>query len=219
MRNVPKDLSGLANYLGVSHFPELVRRFIYEQLHPDMDASLVSSEELPHVATKVYLYSSATATDFAPSDGSGVQGMRRERIRSTRSWHGGAARYDCDFLTKDSNVPGFRGLYVVRVHAFLSFKWQSTTYPCALVSWFLPIGDSPCPDTGMWMVRPEYERGTGARVMSVVHIDTMVRGAHLIGIAGNKSIPTHISHENSLDAFKGFYVNKYADHHSHTIAY
>ncbi|KAI0755888.1 hypothetical protein BC629DRAFT_1296697, partial [Irpex lacteus] len=89
-------------------------------------------------------------------------------------------------------------------------------YSCALVSWLLPVGDSPCPDTGMWMVRPEYERGTS-------HVNFPYRyyslRTHLIGTAENKAIPTHISHQNSLNAFKSFYVNKYADHHSHTIAY
>ena len=71
----------------------------------------------------------------------------------------------------------------------------------------------------MWRVRPEYERGTGRNRMSVVHIDSMVRGAHLIGMAGRHPIPLDVSHTNSLDEFKGFYVNKYADHHSHTIAF
>ena len=145
--------------------------------------------------------------------------MRRERIRAVRSWHGGSPRRDCAFLTKDDSLPGFRGLFVVRVHAFLSFKWQHTVYPCALVSWFLPIGDTPCPDTDMWMVRPDRERRTGKNVMSIVHLDSMVRGAHLIGMAGRHFLPTDFSHTQSLDMFQGFYVNKYADHHSHTIAY
>lgn len=219
MRRVPKDVNGVANYLGVSHLPELLRRFLYEQLFPDVDSTTVPVEELPFITSRLYLYPSATATFFAPSDHCGVQGMRRERIRAVSRWHGGPGRQDCVYLTKDSSLPGFRGLYVVRVHAFLSFEWRHTTYPCALVSWFLPIGDSPCPDTGMWMVRPEYERRTGARVMSVVHIDTMVRAAHLIGMAGDDFLPTNLSYSDSLDSFRGFYVNKYADHHSHTIAF
>lgn len=196
-----------------------MRQFLYEQLHPDTDITTVPLTDLPTIASKISVYPSAIATFFAPSDPSGMQGMRRERIRSVRSWHGGPPRHDCAFLTKDSSLPGFRGLYAVRVHAFLSFRWSRKTYPCALVSWFLPIGATPCPDTGMWMVRPEYEPGSDQLVMSVVHIDTIVRGAHLIGIAGRDPLPSDLSHASSLDAFQGFYVNKYADHHSHTIAF
>ncbi|KAI0083393.1 hypothetical protein BDY19DRAFT_978759 [Irpex rosettiformis] len=219
VRKVPRDVCGLAEYLSVPRLEEFMRRFLFEQLHPDNDPLAVSLNDCPPIMSKVYLYPSASAMFCAPSDHSGVQGMRRERIRSVMEWHGGDPRHDCVFLTKDTRLPGFRGLYVVRVHAFLSFKWCQTMYPCALVSWFLPIGDSPCSDTGMWMVRPEYERGTGARVMSVVHTDSMVHGAHLIGMAGREYLPSNISHTDSLDIFRGFYVNKYADHHSHTIAY
>lgn len=221
MRRVPKDIRGIAAHLGVPKLSELLQRFIHEQLHPDSDSATVPISDLPFISSesRVYLYPSATATFFAPSDHSGVQGMRRERIRAVGAWHGGPGRQDCAFLTKDQSLPGFRGLYVVRVHAFMSFKWRHTTYPCALVSWFLPIGDSPCPDTGMWMVRPEYEQRTGAKVMSVVHLDSMVRGAHLIGMAGNNFLPANLSYSDSLDSFRGFYVNKYADYHSHTIAF
>lgn len=216
---MPRDIDGVAAYLQIPRLPELLRRFLHEQLYPDVDSTTIPIQELPFILSRVYLYPSATATFFAPSDYSGVRGMRRERIRAVGAWHGGTGRQDCAFLTKDNSLPGFRGLYVVRVHAFMSFKWRHTTYPCALVSWFLPIGDAPCPDTGLWRVRPEYERRTGAKVMSVVHLDTMVRGAHLIGMAGNDFLPTNLTYSDSLDSFRGFYVNKYADHHSHTIAF
>ena len=68
--------------------------------------------------------------------------------------------------------------------AFFSIRHNNATYPCALVSWFSTCGDEPCRDTGLWRVTPDYD-GTGRRAMSIIHIDSILRGAHLMGIAGN----------------------------------
>jgi hypothetical protein len=73
----------------------------------------------------------------------------------------------------------------------------------------------------MWIVTPDFVRGQPEeREMVVVHIDSMLRGAHLIGIAGKEFVPVaDFDFSDSLDAFEAFYVNKYADHHSHEIAF
>ncbi|KAJ7504629.1 hypothetical protein B0H11DRAFT_1709536 [Mycena galericulata] len=56
--------------------------------------------------------------------------------------------------------------------------------------------------------------------LAVVHSDCILRGAHLIGLAGKEFIPLdNFSFSNSLDAFQFFYVNKYAEHHTHEIAF
>ena len=55
--------------------------------------------------------------------------------------------------------------------------------------------------------------------MSVVHLDTILRNAHLMGVAGGDYIPLDLKFHNSLDAFQEFYVNKYIDHHSHEIVF
>ena len=70
----------------------------------------------------------------------------------------------------------------------------------------------------MWMVEPDYD-AIGSLVMSVVHLDTILRSAHLMGIAGDEFIPKTVNFHNSLDAFKAYYINKYIDHHSHEIAF
>jgi hypothetical protein len=87
------------------------------------------------------------------------------------------------------------------------------------VTWFSAIGDEPCPDVGMWMVEPDVDRCTGRRVMDIIHIDTILRSAYLIGIYGEDFFPKHFKYSDSLDRFKGFYINKYADHHSHEVAF
>ena len=42
----------------------------------------------------------------------------------------------------------------------------------------------------MWVVKPEEDRH-GKRLMSVVHLDTILRGAHLIPVYGTNFIHPH----------------------------
>ncbi|THU92773.1 hypothetical protein K435DRAFT_829595 [Dendrothele bispora CBS 962.96] len=169
---------------------------------------------------KVEVYPSAVATFYAPSDKSGIGGMHRERIRSTASWQGGPPRRDCVFVVADPDMEGFRGLLVAQVLLFFSIKRRkdTTRFPCALVTWFSTLGNEPCPETGMWCVTPD-TNSNGCRKMDVIHLDSVLRGAHLIGIAGEDHLPRGFKYTDSLDAFKAFYVNKYADHHAHEIAF
>ncbi|KAJ6544946.1 hypothetical protein B0H10DRAFT_2386391 [Mycena sp. CBHHK59/15] len=145
------------------------------------------------------MYNSARAVFYAPSDVSGIGGMHHERIRAVNSWYCGPPRYDCVFIEHDPNALG-------------------VDYPCALVHWFSAVGEDPCTDTGMWIVKPDFHgREPG---LAVVHIDCLLRGAHLIGVAGKEFVPVHdFDFSDSLDAFEAFYVNKYADHHAHEIAF
>ena len=55
--------------------------------------------------------------------------------------------------------------------------------------------------------------------MSIIHLDSMVRSAHLMGIADATQIPHHLTFDRSLDDFQAFYVNKYIDHHAHEYAF
>ena len=122
------------------------------------------------------------------------------------------------FLEKDPTLAGFRGLHVVQVCLFFSFNHGRKRYPCALVQWFSPVGDEPCEDTGMWMVEPDFDNH-GQRVTAIVHLDTAIRGAHLIPVYGPTSIPNDLHFSETLCAFRTYYVNKYADHHMHEIAF
>jgi hypothetical protein len=145
-------------------------------------------------------------------------GQLRERIRAVRKWRKGPARYDCIFVEKDTDLPGFRGLLAARVLVFMSLKHEGIDYPCAAVTWFSAVGDAPCPDLGMWMVEPDLDYHQ-RRVIDIIHIDSILRRAHLIPIYGGKHLPRGFKHTDSLDSFRAYYVNKYADHHSHEIAF
>ncbi|KAJ7899505.1 hypothetical protein B0H14DRAFT_2278305, partial [Mycena olivaceomarginata] len=78
---------------------------------------------------RVYLYNSARAVFYAPSDVSGIGGMHHERIRATKSWYRGPPRYDCVFLEHDKDLAGFRGLHAARVRMFFRFKFRGIDYP------------------------------------------------------------------------------------------
>jgi hypothetical protein len=200
---------------------ELIRRFLFDQLNPDapVPGGQIPLAQCPDFAERIFLYNSARAVFYAPSDISGVGGMHHERIRATKSWYRGPPRYDCVFLEHNTDLAGFRGLHAARVRMFFRFKYRGVDYPCALIHWFSARGDHPCRETGMWIVTPDSVRGGGPN-LSVVHVDCLLRGAHLVGVAGRDFIPVHnFNFADSLDAFKAFYVNKYADHHAHEIAF
>ncbi|KAJ7170437.1 hypothetical protein C8R43DRAFT_1085423 [Mycena crocata] len=137
--------------------------------------------------------------------------MPSERIRAVQSWRRGAPCYDCIHVEHDAEQPGFHSLLAVHVLLFMSFKYEGVTYPCVLVTWFSTIGDDPCPDVGMWMVEPDLN--------DIIHIDSILCGAHLIPIFGDDFVPCTFEYSSSLDSFVAFYINKYANHHSHEIAF
>ena len=110
-----------------------------------------------------------------------------------------------------------RGMEITQAICFFSFMYLGITYPCVLVHWFSRISEEPDEDTGMWMVTPDFDH-SGNPILAVIHIDCIFCVAHLIPIFGNSFIPDHITHDNSLDNFKGFYVNRFVDHHAFDIA-
>jgi hypothetical protein len=166
-------------------------------------------------ATKFSVYHSAIATFFAPSDLSGIGGMRSERIRALPSWRNGPSRYDTVLVSTDRQLEGMISLDVARVRLFFSFTHEDIEYPCALINWYDRVSNSQDEDTGMWIVKPV--PGSSA----VIHIDAILRCAHLIPVFGQNFIDRSINltYNNSLDAFLCYYVNKYADHHMHEIVY
>ena len=108
---------------------------------------------------------------------------------------------------------------MAHMYLFFSFKYGDVHYLCALVHWFSAVGETPDDETGMWIVEPNY-RGQ-KWFLEVIHLENIFRSAHLIGVASPDFLPSHskIDFLMALDSFKSFYVNKYADHHTHEIAF
>ena len=168
-------------------------------------------------ATKIHVFHSATATFCAPSNPSGIGGLYRETIRCTPRWQTGniiAPRRDCVTLNTEPDVPGVRGLDVARVHLFFSFELGGELFSCALVHHFSKVFDEPDPDNGLWIVEPDVDQD-GYRVMSVVHVDSIVRATHLLPVfKSDTPIPRNINFSHTLNVFTAFYVNKYIDYHA-----
>ncbi|KAJ7070469.1 hypothetical protein C8F01DRAFT_1206314 [Mycena amicta] len=217
-RSYPKKIDELAAHVGWPQLPELVEAFLKDQIYSGQPVeAFEDDDDIDLNSLKIHVFHSAVASFYAPSDISGIRGMRREWIRSTPSWRKTGARRDCAYVVENQETPGFRGMSVVRVQLLFSFDFDAVTYPCALVEWFKKVGRSPDSETGMWIVEPEMEGQR--RLVTVVHLDSFLRGAHLIPVFGEAHLPIDFKHTYSLDVFNAYHVNKYADHHANEIAF
>ncbi|KAG1837384.1 hypothetical protein C8R48DRAFT_622854 [Suillus tomentosus] len=191
----------LSTELDIPNLAELVRRFLFEQSNPNdaRDHTEVTLLESPYYQGRISVFNSASSTFHAPSDLSGIGGMKREYIRACPLWRNECARNDCVFVITDSDTPGMGGMDVARVMAFFSLRQHGKRIPCAAVRWFDRLGDAPDPDTGMWMVKPAFSANRTPH-FAVIHIDTIFRAAHLI--------PPQAAHLGAYKGSKrpGFYV-------------
>ena len=206
-------VSHVAEQLGLQGLQEMIQCFLYDQLNPDAEIPRdhADLQICPDFHRKVQVFHSATATFCAPSDQSGVKCMCHEIIQATPYWQGGHAHYDCVFVAKGGmDTEGFCSLLVGRVHLFFSCIHAGHLYSCALVNWFVPIAEKPDELTGMWTVAPEVVNN-GCCVQSVISLDSVVQGAHLIGIYSSEFIPVDLCFSESLDAFTAICKNLDSD--------
>ncbi|KAG2126611.1 hypothetical protein DEU56DRAFT_872879 [Suillus clintonianus] len=212
------SIAALALEVAVPDLQRLIRHFLFSQLYPNdpRDLEDVPATSCPRHEGKLQVFNSAAATFYAPSDPSGIGGMRREHVRACPLWRNEYPRNDCVFINTDSNAEGMRGLEIARVICFFSFKHDWEVYSCVLIQWFDKIGDCADEDTGMWMVRPSLHED-GSRNLAVIHIETVYCAAHLIPVYSSEYIPHSLKFYHSYDSFRSFYVNKYADHHAFEI--
>ncbi len=119
----------------------------------------------------------------------------------------------------DDSKPSMTGMLVARVRLFFSFFDPSlkTSIPAALVNWFVHHGDEPDTNTGMWVFEPEFEEDTHVWPVEVIHLDTILRGAHLLPCYGTGFLPEDFDYVDALDRFKSYYVNHFVDHHAHEL--
>lgn len=199
-------VAGLAEQVGQPQLMTMIRKFLHIQLYPS--ATLQADTCLPHFNGKVSVFPSAKSTFYAPSDQSGISGMHSEWIRSAPAWRKQKERRDTVLVSTNNKRNGFSGMDIARAMLLFSFNHENVTYPCVLVQWFRRVANQPCPETGMWIV--EKESG-----MDVIHLGAVIRGVHLLPVFGEDFVPHQHLPEHTLDAFDTFYVNKFADHHSH----
>jgi hypothetical protein len=222
-RKTPTKLNEIIVKVGRPNLKTMICRFLHDQLYPDdeRDTNTIPIHLLPEINSRFKIFHSASATIYAPSDPSGRSGMLREYIRANPSWGKGpdaVPRFDTVFVETDADEEGMHGMHVARVRMFFSFKHEGVVYPCALVEWFERVDDTPDADTGMWIVEPELDE-FDARSASIVHIDTILRAAHLLPIFGPQFVSHTLHFSQTLDAWNAYYVNKYVDHHANEIVF
>ncbi|KAF8149984.1 hypothetical protein B0H34DRAFT_785236 [Crassisporium funariophilum] len=214
-RDYPKTLKDLADHISQPAFPVALRRFLWDQLHPDseVDSNTIPVDELPDFRNNIKMFHSAVAQFYAPSDLCGTGGMCKERIRAHPNWRGEYARNNTVFVEINADMPGMQGMVIGRVLLFFSFLFDGDFYPCALVNWLVRVGDVADPETGMWVVKPEFDGRR--RSLAVVHIECIARAAHLLPVYGSSRLPEDFHFSLSLDVFRAYFVNCYVDHHTH----
>ena len=215
----PKFLPELASYIDQPQLPELVRCFLFEQFNIDLDLDpmFIPLTDCPQFSGHIHAYHSAITRFYTPSDLCGVGGMYHELICSNPLWHQDGAHCDTIFVTADTDHDGFWGMCVTRVYLFFSFVYEGADYHCALVHWFVPVGDSVHEETGQWVVAPESvgKHCNRHKHLTVIHVDCIARGALLSPVYGSGYLPDNFHFSISLDAFHTYFVNNYADHHMH----
>ena len=123
-------------------------------------------------------------------------GMQWERIWSCPLWWGKAPHHDCVFVVEDEDKPGMCGMNVAHIQLFFSFVYKDKEYQCALINWFSRMGQTQDSETGMWKVHPDIQHGQ--HWCSVIHLDSVLRGAHLLPIFGEKFLPINFDYSDSL---------------------
>jgi hypothetical protein len=121
---------------------------------------------------------------------------------------------------EDKNAEGseiMHGMLIACVLLFFSFHDPvlCEEIPCALVNWFMPVSDQRDEVMGMWEFKPEM---VGTRpTLEVIHLDTIVRGAHLLPNYGRGFLPEDFDAMLALDAFRSYFVNHVIDYHAHEL--
>ena len=92
---------------------------------------------------------------------------------------------DCVFINTDDSELGMHSLSVARTKLFFAATVDHVKYSCALVHWYYLIGDSADECTGMWVVKPDI-LDDGMPWTAVIHLDSIVRLAHLLPIYGEE---------------------------------
>ena len=209
------SLESLANHINQPQFPEALQRFLYDQIHSNSNISSadIDIEQCPNFTSRIYVYHSAITHFFAPSDLCGTSGMYCEHIRSNPNWCGKYAHHNTMFILTGSEMDVMQGMTIGHALLFFSFMFRDEYFPCALIHWLIP-DNVPDDDIGMWVVQPEFA-GNRCHTLSVIHLDSVARAAHLLPVYSSSFVPEDFDFSDSLDSFCAYFINNCIDHHSH----
>jgi hypothetical protein len=213
-RGYPTRLTALAAVIHQPDFPPALQMFIHQRNHPD---SLAPPDDL--FGGPIRVFHSATMEFYAPSDLCGAGGMYREVIQANPNF-GGVPRFDTIFVSVSDDKKVMAGLLVARVRLLFSYfdPYDQKEVSCVLVTWLVHPNDASEPDavTGMWKLCPEHDEN-GKCPVQVIHLDTILRGAHLLPCYGEGFLPTDLKYSDALDAWDYYFVNQFIDYHAHAL--
>ena len=175
----------------------LIQEFIYEQQHPGSSACDITN--LPQFYEKITIHTTAIATFHAPSDLSGVGGMKHEHIHAVGHWRKDPGCYDTMIIntasnnasdnTGDLSVHGILGLEVACAHLFFLFALDGVKYQCTLVHWFSHTTNMLHNITGIHVVKPDCLPNSWPAT-AVIHLDAVFREAHLLPVFSAHPTPS-----------------------------
>jgi len=182
-------------------FPSALRMFIHQWNHPNSLALPDDSFDGP-----IHVFHSAMVQFYAPSDFCSAGGMYREIIRANLDC-GGVPHFDTIFVSVNDDKEVMAGLLVARVHLLFSYfdPYDGEEVPCALIAWFIHPNDTPEPDED------------GKCPVQVIHLDTILHGAHLVPCYGEGFLPIGLKYSDALDAWDYYFVNQFIDYHAHGL--
>jgi len=169
---------------------------------------------VPTLLWSHFSFSFCSCSILCPSDLCGAGRMYHKWIHSTPKWHGEHPRYDTVFIETNPELSGMQGMAIGHVFLFFSLTFWDVLYPCTLIHWHSLVRDGPDKDTRLWVVKLEFKCNSHCN-LAVVHLESIAQGAHLIGVYSSAFLPEGFHFSYSLDVFHAYFVNCYADHHTH----
>ena len=126
----PCRAKALANHIGEPQFIDLLQRFLYEQVNPNLATSPedILLNECPSFVGKISIFHSAIACFYMPSDLCSTGGMYYECIHSNPNWHREYACYDTMFVETNSELDGMPDMAIGYACLFFSFKFRGKQY-------------------------------------------------------------------------------------------
>ncbi|KAG2052446.1 hypothetical protein BDR06DRAFT_983134 [Suillus hirtellus] len=163
----------LADELDLPSLPCLICLFLYDQIHANDNHSSanVPLHDCPSFTGHIKIFHSTSTKFIAPSNPSRITGMQCEHIHAVPSWYNGPGQYNCAFVNVDDKQDGM-----------------------------LSMGVEQDELTGMWMVVLSLNED-GSHDLLIIHIDSIIHGAHLLPIFGTQFIPPGLQFHDSLDAY------------------
>ncbi|KAH9979673.1 hypothetical protein BJV74DRAFT_879404 [Russula compacta] len=109
----PWSIKHLADHIQQPKFPKLLWRFLYNHVYPNAEipSNDLDLDNCPHFGGNIYVYHSAVAHFYAPSDLCGASGMYQEWICSNPSWQQEYARHDTMFVAVNPDIKGMQGMH------------------------------------------------------------------------------------------------------------